>query len=151
MFDRIPGGSAEFAGRARRGTLRRTVSCYDVAALRYIWSLKWSLVGAVAAILASFLSLGLLGYVLYYLAYPVVGFVYPPLSAWRPDTVWPLIVAAGIVWAMSFPVAGVIDHTLAVRGTSAARRGLSYVLVLWIGAMAAWSLLIATNLPPLRA
>jgi hypothetical protein len=118
-----------------------------VVALRYIWSLKWSLAGAVAAILASFLSLGLLGYVLYYLAYPLVGVVYPPLSAWRPDAVWPLIVGAGIVWAISFPVAGIVDHALAVRGASAGRRRLVYILVLWIGAMAAWSFLIATNLP----
>ena len=54
-----------------------------VAALRYIWSLKWSLAGFAAAFLASFLSFGLLGYVLYYAAYPVVGIAYPALSTWR--------------------------------------------------------------------
>ena len=121
-----------------------------MAALHYIWSLKWSLAGVAAAILASFLSLGLLGYALYYLAYPVVGFVYPPLSEWRPDTVWPLIVGAGIVWAPSFLVAGVIDHALFVRRVSPMRRRISYLLVLWLGAVAAWCFLIATNLPPLR-
>jgi hypothetical protein len=121
-----------------------------VAAFHYIWSLKWSLAAAIAAVLASFLSLGLLGYVLYYLAYPVVGFVYPPLPLWRPDTVWPLIVGAGIVWSLSFLVGGVINHALLVRGASTTRRRISYVLVLWIGAVAAWSFLIATNLPPLR-
>jgi hypothetical protein len=68
-----------------------------VAALHYLWSLKWSVVAGVAAAALSFLSFGLLGYVLYYAAYPVVGLVLPPLSAWRPDTVWPLIVGAGIV------------------------------------------------------
>ena len=51
--------------------------------------------GFAAAFLLSFLSFGLLGYVLYYAAYPVVGMAYPPLSTWRPDTVWPLIVGAG--------------------------------------------------------
>lgn len=121
-----------------------------MAFLHYIWSLKWSLAAGVAAVLASFLSLGMLGYVLYYLAYPVVGFVYPPLPTWRPDTVWPLIVGAGIVWAPSFLVAGVIDHALRVRGVSALRRRISYVVVLWIGAVAAWSFLIAVSLPPLR-
>jgi hypothetical protein len=88
--------------------------------------------------------------VLYYLAYPVVGFVYPPMHVWRPDAVWPLIVGAGIVWALSFPVAGVIDHALLVRGASAGRRGLAYLVVLWVGAVAAWSFLLVTNLPPLR-
>jgi hypothetical protein len=121
-----------------------------MAALRYIWSLKWSLAGCVAALLGSFLSLGLLGYVLYYLAYPVVGFAYPPLTTWRPDAVWPLIVAAGIVWSPSFLVAGVIDRALLVRATSPARRLISYLFVLWVGAVAAWSFLIATNLPPPR-
>jgi hypothetical protein len=118
-----------------------------VAVLRYFWSIKWSLAGIAAAILGSFLSLGMLGYVLYYLAYPIVGFVYPPLSAWRPDAVWPLIVGAGIVWSLSFLPAGVIDHALAARGISSARRGISYFLILWIGAVGAWSFMIATNLP----
>lgn len=121
-----------------------------MAFLRYVWSLKWSLAGGVAAVLASFLSLGMLGYVLYYLVYPIIGLVYPPLSTWRPDAVWPLIVGAGIVWSLSFPVAGVIDHALLVRGASPTRRWICYLLVLWIGAAAAWSFLIATNLPPVR-
>jgi len=81
-----------------------------VAALHYLWSLKWSVVAGVAAAALSFLSFGLLGYVLYYAAYPVVGLVFPPLSAWRPDTVWPLIVGAGIVWSLSFLPAGVLDR-----------------------------------------
>jgi hypothetical protein len=84
-----------------------------VAALRYIWSLKWSLAGFAAAFLLSFLSFGLLGYALYYAAYPVVGVAYPPLSTWRPDSVWPLTVGAGLVWSFSFIPAGVIDHALA--------------------------------------
>jgi hypothetical protein len=121
-----------------------------VAVLRYLWSLKWSLTGGVAVGLLGFLSFGVLGYFLYYLAYPVVGVVYPPMPRWRPDAVWGLLVGAGILWALSFPVAGVIDHALLVRGTSGARRGLCYLLVLWLGAVAAWSFLIATNLPPLR-
>ena len=121
-----------------------------MAALHYIWSVKWSLAGVAAAILASFLSLGLLGYALYYLAYPVVGLVYPPMPRWRPDAVWGLIVGAGIVWAPSFLVAGVIDHALLVRRVPPMRRRISYLLVLWLGAVAAWSFLIATNLPPLR-
>lgn len=115
--------------------------------LRYVWSIKWSLAGFAAAILGSFLSLGMLGYVLYYAAYPILGVVYPPLTAWRPDAVWPLIVGAGIVWSLSFLPAGVLDHALAARGTSPARRSISYVLILWIGAVGAWSFLIATSLP----
>ena len=118
-----------------------------MTALRYVWSIKWSLAGFAAAILGSFLSLGMLGYVLYYAAYPILGFVYPPLSAWRPDAVWPLIVGAGIVWSLSFLPAGIIDHALAGRGTARARRSISYVLILWIGAAAAWSFMIATSLP----
>jgi hypothetical protein len=121
-----------------------------MAELRYIWSLKWSFAGFAAALLLSFLSLGLLGYVLYYAAYPVVGLAYPPLSTWRPDTVWPLIVGAGLVWSFSFIPAGVIDHALAGRGVARTQRRISYVVVLWIGAVAAWLFLIATNLPPLR-
>jgi hypothetical protein len=122
----------------------------EVAVLRYVWSIRWSLAAFAAAILGSFLSLGMLGYTLYYLAYPIVGFIYPPLSAWRPDAVWPLIVGAGIVWSLSFLPAGVINHALAARGISSARRKLSYLLVLWIGAVGAWSFMIATSLPAAR-
>ena len=118
--------------------------------LRYIWSLKWSLAGLAAALLASFLSLGMLGYVLYYLAYPVLGFVYPPLSAWRPDAVWPLIVGAGIVWSFSFVPGGILNRALSVRGVSPAYRTICYLVVLWSGAVAAWLFLIATNLPSTR-
>jgi hypothetical protein len=121
-----------------------------VQALRYVWSLKWSLMGFAAAFLLSFLSFGLLGYVLYYAAYPVVGMAYPPLSAWRPDTVWPLIVGAGLVWSFSFIPAGVIDHALAGRGVARAQRNIAYFVVLWVGAALAWLLVIATSLPPLR-
>ncbi len=94
--------------------------------MRYIWSLKWSLAGFAAAFALSFLSLGMLGYVLYYAAYPVVGMAYPPLTAWRPDTVWPLIVGAGLVWSFSFIPAGVIDHALAGRGVARVQRNISY-------------------------
>ena len=118
--------------------------------MRYIWSLKWSLMGFAAAFLLSFLSFGLLGYVLYYAAYPVVGMAYPPLSAWRPDTVWPLIVGAELVWSFSFIPAGVIDHALAGRGVARAQRNIAYFVVLWVGAALAWLLVIATSLPPLR-
>ena len=121
-----------------------------MAVLRYLWSLKWSLAAGVAAVLLSFLSFGLLGYVLYYAAYPIVGVVYPPMPAWRPDTVWPLIVGAGIVWSPSFLPAGALDRALALRGVTAGRRRLAYLAVLWIGAVAAWLFLIATNLPPMR-
>lgn len=121
-----------------------------MAALRYIWSLKWSLAAFAASFLLSFLSFGMLGYALYYAAYPVVGLAYPPLSSWRPDTVWPLIVGAGLVWSFSFIPAGVVDHALAARGIARSRRNISYVVMLWMGAVAAWLLLIATSLPPLR-
>jgi len=121
-----------------------------VAALHYLWSLKWSVAATVAAVALSFLSLGMLGYVLYYAAYPIVGVVYPPLNTWRPDTVWPLIVGAGIVWSLSFLPAGVLDHALAARGVAAGRRRMAYVVVLWAGAELAWLFLIATNNPPLR-
>jgi len=121
-----------------------------VVVLRYIWSLKWSLAGVAAAMLASFLSLGMLGYVLYYLAYPIVGFVYPPMSTWRADAVWPLIVGAGIVWSFSFVPAGILNRALAVRGVSSSYRTIYYLVVLWIGDVAAWLFLIATNLPATR-
>lgn len=119
-------------------------------AFHFLWSMKWSFAGFGAAILLSFLSLGMLGYVLYYIAYPIVGVLYPPLSAWRADAVWPLIVGAGVVWSLSFLPAGVVDHALTTRGVSPAGRKFSYVLVLWIGAVAAWLFLIATNLPATR-
>ena len=121
-----------------------------MAALHYLWSLKWSVAAAIAAVGLSFLSLGLLGYVLYYAAYPIVALAYPPLTDWRPDTVWPLIVGAGIVWSLSFLPAGILDHALAARGVAVGRRRLAYVLVLWAGAVIAWLFLIATNNPPLR-
>ncbi len=110
-----------------------------------IWSLKWSL--ALCRCVPE-LSEPACRYVLYYAAYPVVGIAYRPVDVAR--TVAAPIVGAGLVWSFSFIPAGVIDHALAGRGVARAQRNLSYFVVLWIGAVAAWLLLIATNLPPLR-
>jgi hypothetical protein len=119
-------------------------------ALSYVWSLKWSLAAAVASLALSILSFGMLGYVLYYLAYPVVGSIFPPLPSWRPDAVWPLIVAAGMLWSLSFLPAGIVDRELSTRGTPGLRRKLSYLAILWFGAVAAWLILLAVDTPPLR-
>jgi len=96
---------------------------------------------------SSFLSFGLLGYALHYAAYPIAGFVFAPMSAWRPDVVWPLIVAAGMVWSLRFLPAGVMNHALAAHGVPSGRRGMIHGLVPWVGAVTAWLFLIATIFP----
>ena len=115
------------------------------AVLSWILDLKWSIAGVLLAAVGSFLSLGLQGLALYGLVSPVLNLIYPPLDRWDQSIVWPLIVAAGLVWSLSFLPAGMLDASLRARGTRKRWRVLAYLAVLWLGALLAWLLILITN------
>lgn len=112
---------------------------------RWMVDLKWSFAGMALAMLFAFLSLGLQGLVLYWLASPVLNLFFPPLETWDPSGVWPLIVAAGFLWSPSFVAAGALTSWLRGRGLRRALRVLAYLFVLWVGSVLAWLVLLLTN------
>lgn len=109
--------------------------------------MRGSILAAIGAFALAFLSLGYSSFLTYIAASPVLRLVWPPIWQARGPWLWPALVGAGILWSVSFLVAGVVDEFLASRGHSRARRRFAYGAVLWLGAVATWGLMLA-NAPP---
>lgn len=107
--------------------------------------MKPSLIAAAIAAALGLLSMGLLGGLLYYAVYPVVYPMFGNLNDWRGDEVWPATIGAGMLWALSFLPAGLVNRRLVVAGAGRGKRWVCYGAILWVGALLAW-LLMATTL-----
>ncbi|WP_147367476.1 hypothetical protein [Aurantiacibacter xanthus] len=90
------------------------------------------------------LSMGLLGGALAYLVWPVTWGLAGNPNDWRGDDVWPAMIGAGVLWGLSFPLAGYVDRRLSRAGWSVGSRRLVYGLVLWGGAALIWAFMIGT-------
>ncbi|ARU06528.1 hypothetical protein CCO03_19350 [Comamonas serinivorans] len=109
--------------------------------------MKRSILAGVAAAALGLLSMGALGAGLYWLAYPVLRPLLGHPHDWQGDGVWPATLLAGMLWALSFPLAGLVHRRLAASGRPPAWRRLSYLAMLWLGAVVAW-LLVAPLMTP---
>ncbi|MFC4255336.1 hypothetical protein GRI97_07860 [Altererythrobacter xixiisoli] len=105
--------------------------------------LKSLIAGAIAAALG-LLSMGLLGGLLYYAAFPVLFPLFGNINGWSGDNVWPATIGAGMLWGLAFPIAGLINRRLARQGTAPALRRACYALVLWVGAALVWIAMAGT-------
>ena len=106
--------------------------------------MKRSYVAALVTAALGLLSMGFLGAALYALALPVLWPLYGDPDRWSGDNVWPAMIGAGVLWSISFVVAGRINRRLEQAGWSPwPRRGI-YVLVLWLGAALSWILQLQT-------
>ncbi len=112
------------AGASRFGGIRRSFIAASVTAMLGV------------------LSMGALGGVLYYAVYPVLGPWHGRLSAWSGDWIWPATVSAGVLWSLGFVCAGLCYARLERAGVDVAIRRTSYVVVLWLSAVCAWSLVL---------
>ena len=110
-------------------------------------AIKWSLGAFVVTLVLGLLSMGALGAALYYLCYPVLAPFHGNLNSWHGDWVWSATIWAGMLWSVSFLVAGLLNLKLEAQGISAPWRGVAYAAVLWIGAIAIWALLLAQHVP----
>jgi hypothetical protein len=115
------------------------------SALRLLSDIRWSILGFVLAAIGAFLSMGLNGLALYWLASPVLNLFFPPLDDWDQAVVWPFIIMVGLLWSPFFLLAGIATRSLNKRGTTPARRRAAYVLVLWLGAVAVNAILLLLN------
>lgn len=91
------------------------------------------------------LSMGFLGAGLYYACYPLLEPLYGNLDDWHGDGVWPATIWAGVMWAICFPVAGLVNVRLKRAGKSSVLRGLSWGAILWLGAVLVWLFIAATS------
>lgn len=101
-------------------------------------AIKGSIIAGVVVAVAGLLSMGILGFGLYYACYPLLEPLYGNLNDWRGDDVWPATLWAGMLWAIFFPVAGWVDLRLKQAGKPGALRALAWLAILWAGAAIVW-------------
>ena len=108
-------------------------------------AIKGSIIAGIAVAALGLLSMGALGFALYYATYPMHYPLFGDINAWEgADLFWPSIIWAGMLWAVCFPVAGFVDLRLKRAGTAGALRAFSYATILWLGAGFVW-VFVATS------
>ena len=106
--------------------------------------MKRTILVALAVAAWGLVSMGIMGGLLYYAAAPVLWSTYGDLNDWHGDDVWPATIGVGMLWSLSFLVAGWLNARLQRAGWSVWPRRAVYVLVLWLGAVVLWLLFLAT-------
>lgn len=115
------------------------------AALRLLADIWPSIVATFLALLGAFLSMGLLGLILYHLVSPGLNLVYPPLTQWDQSQVWPVMLAMPLPWSPSFIVAGLVNRRVERKGWARRSRIPLYVAIIWLAALVTWLGLLAVN------
>lgn len=100
---------------------------------------KFSIVAFGVALGLGLISMGALGYGLYYIIRPVLGNRIEELGG---DTLWPSTIFAGMAWSLGFLIAGLIMHFLAQYKLSILAHYLCYGFILWSWALLVWWVLI---------
>lgn len=106
--------------------------------MKTLLAIKGSIIAGVVVAVLGLLSMGILGFALYYACYPLLAPLYGNLNDWHGDDVWPATIWAGMFWAIFFPVAGFADLRLKRVGAAGAARVLSWLAILWAGAAVVW-------------
>ena len=96
---------------------------------------KFSLIGFGASLALGLLSMGALGYGLYYLVKPVLG---NRIDELQGDTMWPSIIMAGMLWSIGFLIAGIAMHYLVKVKLPIVSLNLIYIGILWLWLLLLW-------------
>ncbi len=88
------------------------------------------------------LSMGLLGQVLYYIVSPVLNFIFPPMSSWTGDWVWPALIYASVLWPFGFFISGWSQVLLIKFGWPKIVLHSIYVSILLIWDLFLWALML---------
>lgn len=115
------------------------------AALRRLADIRLSIAATFLAAIGAFLSMGVLGLALYAPVSPALGLAFPPLEDWDQSLVWPVLIAAPLLWSLAFVPAGLVNRRLKRAGWRRARRILVYAALLWLAAFLSWCLVLALN------
>ena len=95
---------------------------------------KFSIVAFILTMALGLLSMGALGYALYYLVAPVLD---KDIDSLQGDSTWPTVIAAGMAWSFGFIWSGLAFHFLRKR-IGEFMSYLIYVLILWIWLWMLW-------------
>lgn len=113
--------------------------------MKTLLAIKGSIIAGVAVAVLGLFSIGILGFALYYACYPLLAPLYGNLNDWHGDDVWPATIWAGMLWAIFFPLAGLVDLRLRRAGKPRALRVFSWLAILWAGAGIVWLYVASTS------
>lgn len=95
---------------------------------------RFSIVAFIMTMALGLLSMGALGYALYYLVAP---FIDTDIETLRGDTTWPTVIGAGMAWSFGFIWGGLAFHYLRKK-IGEFISYVVYVLILWIWLWLVW-------------
>lgn len=108
------------------------------------YTTKFSTIAFVATFILGFISMGMLGALLYY----PVSFVlrsFPWIDDLHGDWMWPAVILIGMGWSLGFVFAGVAWHFLAESISSVVLLRIIYGVILWLWAAGLWYLVLRAN------
>lgn len=109
--------------------------------------IKRSILAFVVTLILGLLSMGALGFALFYPVYPVLTPFFGKPDDWPSgDWFWPAIIGAGMAWSFSFLAAGLLNRRLEQTGWQARYRKAIYVAILWLGAALIWLIILSANI-----
>ncbi len=114
---------------------------------QFLFSSEWaaSSITMLCVFIIAFLSMGLLGMLLYYLVMPVTILWLPHLNELSGDWMWPAFIGIGMLWSFSFLIAGIIDHKWVKKVASKSTRRWTYLFILWFCAFILWASTISAH------
>lgn len=85
-----------------------------------------------------FFSLGAVGFGLYYLIFPVAGFLFPHPDSLHGDWVWPSTIGVGLLWPLGFIFASILFNFLKKRNWPKSILYFLYIPLLWLWVALLW-------------
>lgn len=110
----------------------------------FSWTTKFSIITFFIVIILGLLSMGVLGFLLYY----AVSFLfknYPSINSWHGDWFWPATISVGMFWAFGYIFAGLVTHYLKRITSNNIVICFVYLFILWLWSAFLWFLVINSN------
>jgi hypothetical protein len=104
---------------------------------------RFSIIAFVITLVLGLLSMGALGYGLYYLVKPILG---ERIEELKGDTSWPSMILAGMAWSFGFLIAAGLLRFLSKFNLPAFLNYSAYALVLWLWVLMVWWCIIEFRL-----
>ncbi|EMJ90545.1 putative lipoprotein [Leptospira alstonii serovar Pingchang str. 80-412] len=103
---------------------------------------QFSIIACIIFVFLGFFSMGILGFGLYYLIFPISKSLFPHPDSLHGDNVWLVAMYASMLWPFGFIFAAILFHFLKKRGWPTGILYFLYVISLWLWCALLWLFLI---------
>lgn len=100
---------------------------------------RFSILAFIASLALSIVSMGALGFGIYYLVAP---FLNKSIDSLEGDSTWPTVIFAGMCWSVGFLLAGLLFHHTTKWKFPPIASKVIYGFVLWLWIFVVWYLLL---------